>query len=193
MREDIRTIDVELQAVSELNFAAYGEILYGKSSVPAFTGKNMQSWRIQFSIDGKPELMLNRFYFQPFDFSKMERHLHVTQTFIPLGNVPMIMVVSAPTKADDWSSIPKPEEIRAFYLDGAKGIMMWKGTWHALHRFPAHPPYVDIGLITEAETQKELELELAEGRKPRRTQTIDYEELMNINFRIIDPLKHIGP
>jgi len=193
MKEGVRTVEVKLEPLSEENFTGYGEILHGKSSTPAFTGKNMQSWRIQFSITGKAELMLNRFYFQPFEFSKMERHFHVTQTFIPLGKMPMIMIVSAPTQTDDRSSIPKPEDIRAFYLDGTKGIMLWKGAWHALHRFPVHPPYVDIGLITEAETQKELELELAKGQKPMRTQTIDYEELLNINFRVADPLKLIGP
>ncbi len=187
MEKGIKPVELRLETISEANFEAFGEILQKKSSIPAFTGKNMQSWRIQFSVEGKVELMLNRFYFQPFEFSKMERHFHVTQTFIPLGNMPMIMVVSASTQTDDWASVPKPEDIHAFYVDGTKGIMLRKGTWHALHRFPVHPPYVDIGLITEAETQKELELELAGGHKPRRTQVIDYEDLLNINFRIVDP------
>lgn len=192
MEKGIKPVNVRLETISEANFEAFGEILHGKSSLPAFTGTNMQSWRIQFSIEGKVELMLNRFHFQPFEFSKMERHFHVTQTFIPLGNMPMIMVVSASTKTDDRASVPKPEDIHAFYVDGTKGILLRKGTWHALHRFPAHPPYVDIGLITEAETQQELELELAGGHKPRRTQVIDYEDLLNINFRIVDPLHLIS-
>ena len=102
------------------------------------------------------------------------------------------MIVSEPTVFDDPSSIPKPEEIRAFYLDGTQGIMLWKGTWHALHRFPLHPPHVDLGLITEMETQHELESALVKGTKPKRTQAIDYEQILNLNFRVVDPLNLIG-
>jgi hypothetical protein len=163
-----------------------------KSSEPIFTGKNMVSWQMRFSIDGTTELMMNRFYYNPLEFSMMERHFHVTQSFLPFGKTPMAMIVSAPTDAGDRSSIPKPEDIHAFYLDGTRGIMLWRGTWHALHRFPLHPPHVDIGLITELETRQEPQSALIEGTKPKRTQAIDYEQLLNLNFKVVDPLNLIS-
>lgn len=188
----METIEISLAPISAEVFAPFGEIIEQKPSEPTFTGKNMDSWQMQFSIDGTTELMMNRFYYQPLEFSMMERHFHVTQSFLPFGKIPMAMIVSAPAVSDDRSSIPKPDEIRAFYLDGTQGIMLWKGTWHALHRFPLHPPYVDIGLITEMETQHELEFALINGTKPKRTQTIDYQQRMNVNFNVVDPLNLIG-
>ena len=188
----METIEIRLESISAEIFTPFGEIIEKKSSVPIFTGKSMESWQMQFSIDGTTELMINRFYYQPLDFSMMERHFHVTQSFLPFGKIPMAMIVSEPTVFDDPSSIPKPEEIRAFYLDGTQGIMLWKGTWHALHRFPLHPPHVDLGLITEMETQHELELGLIKGTKPKRTQAIDYEQILNLNFKVVDPLNLIS-
>lgn len=188
----METIEMRLEPISAEIFAPFGEIIEKKRSEPIFTGKNMESWQMQFSIDGTTELMINRFYYQPLEFSMMERHFHVTQSFLPFGKIPMAMIVSAPTDFDDSSSIPKPEEICAFYLDGTQGIMLWKGTWHALHRFPLHPPHVDLGLITEMETQHELQSVLNKGTKPKRTQAIDYEQLLNLNFKVVDPLNLIG-
>ena len=188
----METIEIRLESISAEIFTPFGEIIEKKSSVPIFTGKSMESWQMQFSIEGTTELMINRFYYQPLEFSMMERHFHVTQSFLPFGKIPMAMIVSEPTVFDDPSSIPKPEEIRAFYLDGTQGIMLWKGTWHALHRFPLHHPHVDLGLITEMETQHELESALVKGTKPKRTQAIDYEQILNLNFRVVDPLNLIG-
>ena len=186
-------IEIRLEPISAEIFAPFGEIIEAKRSEPIFTGKNMDSWQMQFSIDGTTALMINRFYYQPLEFSMMERHFHVTQSFLPFGKIPMVMVVSGPTDFDDRSSIPKTADIRAFYLDGTQGIMLWKGTWHALHRFPLHHPHVDLGLITEMETQSELESAVVKGTKPNRTQAIDYEQLLNLNFNVVDPLNLIDP
>jgi len=188
----METIEIRLEPISAEIFAPFGEIIEKKSSEPIFTGKNMESWQMQFSIDGTTELMINRFHYQPLEFSMMERHFHVTQSFFPFGKIPMAMIVSAPTVFDDRSSIPKPEDIHAFYLDGTQGIMLWKGTWHALHRFPLHSSHVDLGLITEMETQYELQSALTKGTKPKRTQAIDYELLLNLNFKFVDPLNLIN-
>ena len=184
----MKTLEIKLEPVTAEIFAPFGEIIEAKHSKPAFTGKNMESWQMAFSIDGATELMINRFHYQPLEFSMMERHFHVTQSFLPFGKIPMAMVVSEPNDSKNLSSIPKPEDIRAFYLDGSQGIMLWQGTWHALHRFPLHPPYVDLGLITEMETQHELQTALAKGIETARTQAIDYETLLNVNFKVVDPL-----
>ena len=56
---------------------------------------------------------------------------------------------------------------------------------------PAYTPYVDVGLITEVETQHELEAELKVGASPKRTKAIDYSEISNIGFKVIDPKQYI--
>ena len=183
--------EIKLEKASDKLFDPFGQLLCEKSYDPDFTGDGMESWALKFSSQQDVELMFNRFHYKAFEFSILERHFHVTQTFLPLGGMPMVMIVSEPTDPQDRSSIPNPEDIRAFYIDGNMGVMLWKATWHALHRFPARPPYVDVGLITETETQQELEIELKVGASPKRTEAIDYAKTSNIGFKVVDPKQYI--
>ena len=183
--------EILLEKVSGKLFDPFGQLLCEKKDAPDFTGDGMESWALKFSSEQNVELMFNRFHYKAFEFSMLERHFHVTQAFLPLGGMPMVMIVSEPTDPKDRSSIPNPEDIRAFYIDGNIGVMLWKATWHALHRFPARPPYVDVGLITEVETQNELETELKVGANPKRTEAIDYAKISNISFKVVDPKQYI--
>ena len=183
--------EIILEKVSDELFDPFGQLLCEKTDAPDFTGDGMESWALKFSSEQNVELMFNRFHYKAFEFSMLERHFHVTQTFLPLGGMPMVMIVSKPTDPQDVSSIPNPEDIRAFYIDGNIGVMLWKATWHALHRFPARAPYVDVGLITEMETQNELEAELKVGARLKRTETIDYAKISNTGFKVVDPKQYI--
>ena len=64
----------------------------------------------------------------------MERHFHVSQAFIPLGGEHAVVAVAPPSA--DRGSVPELEAIRAFLLEGSKGYVLHKGTWHSLDRFP---------------------------------------------------------
>lgn len=184
----MNVVELNLERLDEEAFAPFGEIVAKKDTPPVFTGSHMESWQLKFSVEKTVELMINRFHYHDIEFSKMERHFFVTQAFLPINAMPMVMVVAPPTDPADPAAIPRPEDLRAFYLDGNTGIMLWRGTWHALHRFPVRPPYVDVGLITEAETQHELEDELRQGALPKRTQAVDLEEHFDVRFKVADPL-----
>ena len=184
----MKIIELTVEPLTDEAFAPFGEIIAKKNVPPVFTGTHLESWSFKFSIEKTVELMINRFHYHDIEFSMLERHFFVTQTFLPLNGMPMVMVVAPPSDTADPSAIPRPEDLRAFYGDGKTGIMLWRGTWHALHRFPIRPPYIDIGLITEAETQHELEDELNRGAAPKRTQAIDLEKHFDVRFRVADPL-----
>ena len=95
---------------------------------------------MDFAIDGEIELEFAEFDHKPvLEFTRMERHYNVTQAFFPLGNDASVTVFAPPTDPRDPLAVPKPADMRALYMDGAQGIMMWKGTWHS-GRFPARPP-----------------------------------------------------
>ena len=87
-------------------------------------------------------------------FTMLERHFDVTQTFIPLGRVPAVVAVAAPTARDQ---LPKPGDVQAFLLDGSAGYVLRRGTWHSLDRFPLYQPSAEIVILTARETQQELE------------------------------------
>ncbi len=110
-------------------------------------------------------------------FNLLERHHYVTQSFVPLGTTPAVIAVAAPTAAD---TIPEPEDLRAFLLDGTAGYVMQAGTWHALDRFPLSDAPADVVIITDKATQRELESNSAGPWV--RTEAVDYAERFGIVF-----------
>lgn len=178
---------IDLEPVSAETFAPFGQIIGAPEGPPVFTGPHIASWRLDFAVDGETELMFARYVHQPFRFTRLERHFNVTQSFIALDGAASVMVVAGATDPADASATPPPEAIRAFYIGGGAGIMLWKGTWHALTRFPARAPGADFALITGRETQAELERQLADGSPPRHTQVVDFAAHASVSFEVVDP------
>ena len=54
----------------------------------------------------------------------LEKHPFFSQTFIPRGNTPFIVVVSPPAEE------PVIENIRAFISNGEQGVNYSRGVWH---------------------------------------------------------------
>jgi ureidoglycolate hydrolase len=98
----------------------------------------------------------------------------------------MVMVVAPRTDETDRSVLPGPESLRAFLVEGSSGVLLWKGVWHALNRFPVQPPSAGFALLTATETQSELERQLHEGVAPQLTQAVDYETHFGIRFEVVD-------
>lgn len=77
-----------------------------------------------------PKLGYLRSWSRPLKFSWMERHLKGTQSYIPLGGTWSILPVAPPKDLNDQDAIPDVKEIRAFLLDGTRGVNLRVGTWH---------------------------------------------------------------
>ncbi len=99
-----------------------------------------------------------------------------------MGDAAAVLVVAGAPENDEP---PKPETVRAFYLDGSVGVMFHKGVWHGLDCFPAGTPYVDYLFLSDAETEDEIEAS-QEPRPGRRTELFDFAE-RNLAFEIVDP------
>ena len=181
-----QVVEIPLQPLTAEAFASFGQILGHLDAPPIFEAPHLRSWRLDFELEGPVELMVARYLHQPFEFTAIERHFDVTQTFIPLGDQPSVMVVAAPTDPQAWSAVPEPDELHAFLIPGDRGFMLWRGTWHALTCFPVRPGGAPFALITGYDTQRELERQKASGVQPKLTQEIDYLERSEIGFRVVD-------
>jgi hypothetical protein len=55
-------------------------------------------------------------------------------------------------------------------VPGTIGLMLWRGTWHALTRFPTGSEGAGFVCLAGADIQRELERQRADGTPPRLSQ-----------------------
>jgi ureidoglycolate hydrolase len=181
-----KTIDIPIEPLTPQNFAPFGQVIGERSDKPHYSSPNVKTWAVDFEIEGKVELEFARFDYKPvLEFTRMERHYLVTQSFMPLANDGSVTVFAPPTDPDDPEAVPRPEDMKARYIDGTKGIMMWKGTWHS-GRFPARPPAATFAFLTEANTTADLTA-MQKGKGGRLTQIVDFQKKFGWTFRLTDP------
>ena len=180
-----RVHELKIELLTEEAFAPFGQIISAKDQPPDFRGGGgTLGWSIDFQA-GKPLVTFLRTPFQGMAFTKMERHFNLTQAFIPLGGSPAVVAVAPPAEPGDREAIPKPDQVRAFLLDGSKGYALSRGTWHSLDRFPLYPPHTNFVMITDHETQLDLTQAYAGQGGWKLTQEVDYETGAGVTFRMI--------
>jgi len=177
-----KVVEIKAEPMTEESFRPFGSLLAPRLETPDFRGLMSDGWKTPFEIDGAPLLMVLVSRFSGMRFTWLERHFGVTQTFIPLWHVPALLAVAAPTDPDDPGAIPRPEDVRAFVVDGSCGYVLRRGTWHSLDRYPLYQAESRIVIITSAETQ--VELETAARADWRLTQQVDFEERFAITFQL---------
>jgi ureidoglycolate lyase len=178
-------IEIRLERLSAEAFAPFGQLICARNDEPpSFAAPQLRSWRQDFEVLGPTELMYIHYRHQPIEFSAFERHFQVTQAFVALGGAASVMVVAPPTGPE---SVPEPGALRAFFVPGTVGLMLWRGTWHALTRFPAAPGGAGFAFLTDANTQRELERQRADGTPPQLTEEIDYRARYGVSFKVVDP------
>ncbi len=182
-----KTVEIALEPLTAEAFAPFGQLVAARDEPPAFDAPHLDAWQMDFAVDGEIELMVVRYIHQKMCWTTMERHFNITQSFMALGGAASVMVVSDRTDAADRSMLPGPETVRAFLVDGAQGVMLWRATWHALTRFPVPVAGAAFAMITGAATQQELERQNRDGTRPELTQVVDFEKSHGVGFAVVDP------
>ena len=176
-----RLVQIKVELLTAEAFRPFGELLSTAARPADFNGLNSDGWKAAFAATAPPLIMTLSSRYSGMRFGRLERHLNVTQTFIPLGRIPAVVAVAAPT-GDEPTAIPAPEDVRAFLLDGSAGYVLKRGTWHSLDRFPLYPPSAEIVIITSQDTQQELEH--APRETWRLTQEVDYTARFGVTFEL---------
>ncbi len=175
-------VNVKAELMTEESFRPFGALLAPRADEADFHGLRSEGWKTPFEIDGSPLCMTLVSRFGGMRFSWLERHFGVTQSFVPLGSVPALVAVAAPTDPEDPVATPAPEDVRAFVVDGSCGYVLKRGTWHSLDRYPLYPAEFRIVIISSQETQ--VELETADPADWRLTQQVDFEARFGITFQL---------
>ena len=162
---------LKIEPLTEEAFRPYGELISAKDRTPDYENEaGSKVWSSDVQVDGAPQLVLVRGQYLGFQFKIMEQQYGVTMSYIPMGGPPCVLAVAPPTDRD---ASPKPEDVRAFLLDGSQGYVLKRNTWHALDRFPLFPGVSDWIVFTDRETIDDLKA--SNHRGARLTRMIDFE------------------
>jgi ureidoglycolate lyase len=184
MTQTLQTQQIKVELLTEDAFRPFGDVVALRSQPPDFhgTGLGTEGWNVDFFAASTTRVAVINGPYHGMRFSKLERHHNVTQTFIPLGGSPCIIAFAPPTDPSHPDDIPDPSQVRAFIMDGTKGYMMKRGTWHSLDRHPLYPPGCQFVILTDLETADELE-QLPRD-KWRLTEDVDYTDRFGITFEL---------
>ena len=171
---------VKVQPLTEQAFEPFGEIMGARESVEFQGLSGTEMWAMDFQMSGRLQLGFLRVKYQGLTFNAMEQHHGVTQSFIPMGGAPSVVALAPPTAR---GTTPGPEDVRAFLLDGTRGYILRKNTWHTLNRFPLHPPGNDWIVLTDWETTADLKASGGVGDK--LTRTVDFEQELGVTFEFV--------
>lgn len=180
-----RIVEIPIEKITPEAFRPFGQMLCPPDAPPVWKRPGLDSWRMGFEIDGTIDVKVSRFLYKPLEFELLERHLTYTESRVPLAGARAVFVAAPSKDVNDPKEIPDPSSVRAFFLDGSHGLLAWRGTWHALDTFPARPPAATFVILTEKETQKEIESTTA-AVTTTRTHVADYRPL-GVKFRLVDP------
>jgi ureidoglycolate lyase len=128
----MKQIKIKAKPLTADAFAPFGVILSNenRTRLPINSyGDKANIYREGFESDQPIEWLIPHFTNRGNKPTYLEKHLQLTQTFIPLGNKPYIMVVAKPD-APTQAGLPKATEIHAFYVRGNQGVQLHRGTWH---------------------------------------------------------------
>jgi len=124
---------VKIQSITRETFAAFGHLLTHEGLTPLpihLYGDRIDTFRpAYFESDQPVEYLLTRSRIRDYRVIFLERHLELTQSFIPLAGHPFLIVVARPN-CPEQDGIPSFSEIKAFLVPGYMGVNIHRGTWH---------------------------------------------------------------
>ena len=166
--------EIRIEPLTEARFRPFGQIVAARRSAPSYrSGGGSVGWLLDFQTSGRTRLSVSRTPFHGLRFRTLERHFHVTQTFIHLEGPPAVLAV-APPGGGASGPAPEPDTVHAFLLDGTRGVLLSRGTWHSPARYPLRPPATVFAVISDHETASD----------PTLSQEVDYHERYGLTFRL---------
>jgi ureidoglycolate lyase len=122
--------EISTKILTRENFEPFGTIIELPSTKPTISNNSLDYWGALTELDmEKPQVSFLVVKKRDFSIDKMERHVKLTEALIPLEGTSVFPLASPKNVEDPKAKVPL-DELAAFLLDGSKGIVMKKGTWH---------------------------------------------------------------
>lgn len=104
------------------------EINQGKINIPFYEHSVEEGDNFKFQYRDRVVLRTVRIHPGICEVKWLERHLHLTQLFLGIGQCPFLMVLSPPTSGTP--ALPRLNEVVCFSFSPGTGIILDLGVWH---------------------------------------------------------------
>ncbi len=116
------------------NVKPYGHLLGDDVSkpglgIPFYQERVIEGENIDFSYRGTATFRTAKIMPGYPNIMWLERHMHMTQMFIALGQSPFIMVLATPNHGND-EDLPDLNQVQALRFPAGHGLLLHLGTWH---------------------------------------------------------------
>lgn len=126
------SLKLTLEPLTPQAWAPFGVILTpdGRERLPINTyGDKLDLYHDSFESDQPVEWFIGDFRPRWNGALFLERHTQITQTFIPIGGQPFVMVV-APPNCREENGFPALDQLKAFHIPGTSPVQIHRLTWH---------------------------------------------------------------
>lgn len=148
---------IKVKPLTRENFEPYGTLIEAPEVKPTISDAALDYWGGLADLDiESPQVSFLKVKRREFSLDRIERHIRITEVFIPLEGVSIFPVAPPKDVENPRAEVPL-NEIEAFLLDGSKGIVFKKGAWH----WPPFPltETATFAVILSAETiEKDLDI-----------------------------------
>ena len=126
---EVPTLDATPENTGDYGLFIGTEVHKSGLSIPYYKGVVEEGANLPFQSRGGTVIRTARIHPRSPDNIWMERHMHMTQLFLGLGDAPLAMLMGKPNH-QQRRDLPDVEQIRAFKFPPGHGIMLHIGTWH---------------------------------------------------------------
>jgi ureidoglycolate lyase len=129
-----KTFQIPIIDATPENIKPYGHLLGDDVSkpglgIPFYQERVLEGENIDFSYRGTATFRTAKIMPGYPEIVWLERHMHMTQMFIGLGQSPFIMVM-APPNHQNKEDLPDLSQLKALRFPPGHGLLLHLGTWH---------------------------------------------------------------
>jgi ureidoglycolate lyase len=97
--------------------------------IPFYTGAVIEGQPIDFHHTGRAVIRCAKVFRRAPNVTWLERHMHLSQLFIGLGNKPYLMVL-APPNHEQGKDTPDVDQAKTYRIPPGTALLLHLGTWH---------------------------------------------------------------
>lgn len=151
----MQTVELTAGVPSVTDFEKYGVLMDIENQAPLAESEVFSFWNDigVGDIPGPVSFGMVRTNTTNLAIPALERHLHTTETLVPL-DTDIILVVAPPSRGD----LPDLDAVRAFRIAKGRGVTLKKGTWHYVPLAGEQKPCRTLVVFQQGTPQNDLEI-----------------------------------